>query len=145
MYNVPPAAVAEIEAEAASCVVARGGQIIHRDKGPGVRPLLALLNTESGRALLKDADVADKVIGKGAAMILSLAGAGSVYGRVMSQTACDWLDARGIPYRCGEWVPVIHNRAGNGLCPIEASVENIHNAQEGLAAISATVAALMAK
>ena len=145
MYNVPSAAVAEIESGAASCVVARQGEILHRGAGPGVRPLLALYDSAEGRALLLGADVADKIIGKGAAVILGLAGAGSVYGRVMSQAACDWLDSLAIPYQYGALVPVIQNRAGDGLCPIEASVLDAQDAQAGLAAIRETVARLMAQ
>lgn len=49
-------------------VVIKDGKIIYQDKGNGVKPIIKLLETDSG--LREDAIVVDKLIGKAAALLL---------------------------------------------------------------------------
>lgn len=124
-----------------SCVVIRGGRIVHSDDGRGVSPLLRLYDNDFG--ILDGAFVVDKLIGKAAAMILVLGGAKGVYGEIMSAAAKDYLENRGIEARYGRCVDVISNREGNGICPIERSVWDIDEPQEGVLTIKETVKMLM--
>lgn len=124
-----------------TCAVARDGAVRYTASGLGVKPLLAVYREQP--ALLKGASVADTVIGKAAAVILVLAGAKEAYGQIMSRAAIDYMDAHGIAHHCGEEVPLILNRTGDGSCPLEASVASLTDPQEAYAALTARIEQLM--
>jgi len=119
-----------IQTKEATCVVIQGGVIVRTAEGPGISPLLRLFDEEPD--VLRDAVVADKIIGKAAAMILVLAGARMVYGEVMSAAGLDYLHKHQVQAVYGRCVDVIHNRARNGICPIESSVLTSEDAVEGV-------------
>lgn len=118
------------------------GEILRRMSGPGVRPMLQCYTNEPG--LMRDGMIFDKVIGKAAAMIAVLGGVRFVYGQVMSRPGLDYLRDHGIEAQWDELVPYIENRTGDDLCPLEKSVRNVDDPYEGIEAIRATVAKLMA-
>lgn len=134
-------AVEIIKSGADTCVVMKGDTIIFRGEGRGVSPLLKLYEGDPEK--LQGAVVADKIIGKAAAMILVLAGAKMVYGELMSIAGRDYLEAHGIEARHGRCVDLITNRTNTGICPLERSVLDIDDPEEGLAAIKNTIAELM--
>jgi hypothetical protein len=123
-----------IRTQEISCVVISDGEIIHAADGRGVSPLLALYHQE--REKLKGNCVVDRIIGKAAAMILVLGGARAAYGEIMSAAACAYLAERGIPFQYGEYIEVVTNQAGTGMCPIEDSVIAIDSPEEGRAAMA---------
>ncbi|WP_163196814.1 DUF1893 domain-containing protein [Bifidobacterium platyrrhinorum] len=109
--------------------------------GRGVRPLLVWL-AEHRR--LDGFCAADRVVGKGAALLYARLGAKSVWARTMSEAGLAALRAHGIAASYGTLVPVILDRAGDGMCPIERSVERIDDPMAAEPAIRAAVARLMA-
>lgn len=132
-------ALEEIKSREYSCIVIKESEIIHRADGRGVKPLLDLYESENGREILKGACVADKIVGKAAAMILTLGKADYVYGEIMSKAAREYLEQQGINYGFGRCVEIISNRLGNGMCPIEDSVMHIDDPEEGLSAIKTRI------
>ena len=83
----------------------------------GVTDLFSLVTDEP--EFLQGASVADKVIGRGAAMLLVKGGARSVYAEVISSGAREVLKRAGIEVSFGTQVPNIINRAGTDICPVE--------------------------
>lgn len=134
-------AQALIREESASCVVMKEGRILRTAYGAGLKPLVALYD----EGALKDAVVADKIIGKAAAMVLVLGGARQVYGETISRTAVEYLKAHGIEASGGRVIDLISNRAGNGICPMERTVMDIEDPAEGLEKLRETMAALAAQ
>ena len=63
--------------------------------------------------------MADRVIGRGAALLLVKGGAREVYARVISSGALEVLRSAGIETSFGEEVPNIINRTGTDICPVE--------------------------
>ncbi|MDE5878005.1 MAG: DUF1893 domain-containing protein [Muribaculaceae bacterium] len=115
--------------EGCSCVICKDGRIsIFRQRG--VKDLLYLLESESDR--LQGAMIADKVVGKGAAALMSLGGVASVYTDVISGPALELLEKAHIPVSYGIAVPNIINRAGTGVCPVEALCMDCESAAECL-------------
>ncbi|MCK9155278.1 MAG: DUF1893 domain-containing protein [Paludibacteraceae bacterium] len=112
-----------------SCVI-RNGESVRCFTKRGVADLYELLQKEP--QMLKSADIADKVIGKGAAALLILGGISRVYADVMSQPAFELLHNAGVRVTFGLKVPHIINRSKTGLCPIEELCEPIRTAQECL-------------
>jgi len=124
-----------------TCIVIQSGQVVYEAQGRGVSPLMRLYDSDIAK--FKDAEVADKIIGKAAAMILHLGGVKAVYGEIMSRAAAEYLSAKGIEHRCGRNVDIISNRTGSGICPIEKSVLDIDDPHEGINVIKETIRVLM--
>lgn len=127
--------------ETATCILMRDGKIIHTGSGRGVKPLLAAYEQKPG--LLQGAVLADKIIGKAAAMIAVLGGVRQVFALTMSTAARDYLSAHGIPSCCDHEVEMIYNRTGDGLCPLEQSVLELSEPEAGYRALKETIRRLM--
>lgn len=125
----------------ATCIVAKNNQILHSLSGLGVKPLLSLYKNHP--ADLQGAAVADKVIGKAAAVILSLAGAGEVFGAVLSESGAAFLKKNAVPVYGGRLVPNISNRKGDGICPLEQSVACCDDCLEAYRSLLAKIDELM--
>ncbi len=68
---------------------------------------------------LKDASIADKVIGKLAASLLVVAGVKEIYTDVISEYAIPILEENKITYEFKTKVPYIINKNKTGMCPME--------------------------
>jgi len=100
-----------------SVVVVKGGQVIFKSSEKGIKPIYKLSLERSMD--LKGSSLADRVIGRGAAMMCKYLGVKEVYGLLMSETAVEVLNKAGIEFSYGEICPFIKNRDNTGLCPIE--------------------------
>lgn len=68
---------------------------------------------------LRGAIIADKVIGKVASSILTIAGVKEIYTDVMSKFAIPVLEENGVKYEYSEIVDYIKNNDNTGMCPME--------------------------
>ena len=94
----------------------------------GVKPLLHLLENE--KDFLKGASVADKVIGKAAALLMVLGGIKEVHTNVISEPAAEVFEKHRIPCFYEEKVKRIINRKGDGLCPMETLCMDVEEPSE---------------
>lgn len=132
----------KLQTEHLTCVVYKNGRMYSRE-GIGVRPLMACLGEDAH--FFEGACVADKVVGKAAALLIVYGGgAEAVYGGVMSDSAIRILEERHIPYRYGERVAYIQNRTHTGMCPLEEAVADTDDPSEAFAALKRRIAELMA-
>ena len=104
-----------------TCVFCKAEQVI-TCKERGVKPLLALLEANQD---LQGYSVADKVVGKAAAMLYVCMQVRQVYAPVMSEAAERTLLRHGIGALHDKKVDRIQNRRGDGLCPMESAVWDI--------------------
>lgn len=118
-----------------SCVVISGNETVTTCHRRGVIDLYQLLVDSPDK--LRDAVIADKVVGKGAAAIMALGKIAAVHSRVMSRAAVDLLRQEGIPATCDTLTAAIINRAGNGPCPVEALCADISAPADCLPEIAA--------
>lgn len=132
---------ARLYRENASCVVEKGG-VFYTSELFGIKPLMQFLRQD--RRFFEGAAVADKVIGKAAAMLLADSGVQEVFGAVMSESAAAFLKSCGIPFGYCELVPMIENRTHTGMCPMEETVQGLQNPVDAFAALEKTIARLMA-
>lgn len=110
-----------------SCVVRKDGEIrIYSRRG--VVDLFELY--ESDPAFLEGAEVADKVIGKGAAAVLVLGGAADVWADVLSESAYELFHEAGITVNWDDKVPFIINRMHTGRCPLETACDVSDNPEK---------------
>lgn len=84
---------------------------------PGVQDLLHLTANDPER--LKGAIVADKRVGKAAACLLIEGGVKRVNTPLVSTPARQMLEAAGIPLYAREEIPLMVNKDGTDLCPME--------------------------
>lgn len=68
---------------------------------------------------LKDAIIADKVIGKVAASVLTVAGVKEIYADVMSKYAIPVLEENHIKYEYKTLTEYVINNSKTGMCPME--------------------------
>ena len=122
-----------------TCIVLKDGNDPLISRVRGVKPIVGWI--EEG-ADLKEAAVFDTIVGRAAAMMYKLAGAGFVYGRIMSRAGAAELDKAGIPYEAGELTDLIVNRQGTGMCPMEQTVLEISDPEAAFLALKAKIAAL---
>ena len=114
-----------------SIALCRGEEVLTSD-ARGVAPMVGYLAEKRD---LSGFSVADRVVGKAAAMLFVLAGIKEVYAETLSVSAEEYLTAHGIPVSCGTLTDYIENRTKTGLCPMETAVKDLSDAAEGFAAI----------
>ena len=122
-----------LEHENYSCIVEKQGEIKHKVFGKGIRPLLNIYLKD--KEDLKDSNVADKVIGKAAAVILVLGKTKNVYAKLLSKRALVFLKNYEINVSYNVIVDEIQNMSGTGICKMEELVKDIAEPQEALDSI----------
>lgn len=124
-----------------SCVAYRTLEL-YTSKSMGIRPLIQPINEDP--LFFKDAIVIDKVIGKSAALLLIYGQAQAVHAQIISEHALNRLKQSKIKVSYDRLVPFIQNNDRSGMCPMEATVLEIEDPTEGLLALRAKIAELMA-
>ena len=122
----------------AACVVLRDGEIVRAETGRGVAPMIRLY--EDGA--LQGAYVVDKIVGKAAAMLMTLGGVSGCYALTVSRAALDWFSVYNIPVEYEVCAEYIVNRTGDGMCPMEQTVKELTDATEALVALKHKIAQL---
>lgn len=120
-----------IKSGKANCIVVKDEKIICKSSDRGIAYIIKLY--EEGK--LKDAYVADKIIGKAAAMIFTLGGVSALYGETTSQSALKWLTDKNTSISYTNNPEYIINRKGDGMCPMEETVADIYDEKEAYAAL----------
>lgn len=105
-----------------SYVVVKDENVILTSNKKGIEPLLN--NLIEDKMILKGTTVADKVIGKAVALLLTYGGVKSVYGHVISDCAKAILDKNNVEVEYNRIVPYIMNEDGTDKCSIEKLIEH---------------------
>lgn len=103
----------------------------------GIKPVISKLN-ENIR-YFDGLTVADKIVGKASAMLLTLSGVKKVYAKILSKWGRDIFEKYNIEYECEKLVPVIINRYGTGMCPMEVTVKDIEDLNDAYDALNRKV------
>lgn len=98
-------------------VIVKEGKVIFSSENKGIKPIYTALNELNDR--LQGSSVADKVVGKAAAMIYEHAGIKELSTGLISEKALGVLKDTSMVYEYDKLVPFIKNRDQSGLCPIE--------------------------
>ncbi len=118
-----------------SCVLV-SGQSVYKSDLRGVAPLLKIIKDNTD---VSGYSAADKVVGKGAALLFALCGVKEVHSCVLSKVAMDVFQNEGIKHSYDKLTDRITNRAGDGLCPIESAVIDIDSPKEAYDSIIAAI------
>lgn len=98
----------------------------------GVKPLVEFLEAKS---LSPGLSAADKVVGKATAYLYVLLQIKDLYANVISEPAIEVLETYKIAVQYKTKVPHIINRKGDGFCPFESAVIDIHTPEHAYTAI----------
>ena len=119
--------------EGCSCVI-RNSDTVRIFRERGFADLFRLLNTE--RDFLQGAFVADKVVGKAAAALMTLGSVQGVFADVISAPAREMLERAGIEVEYTIEVPHIMNRTQSDWCPVEKMCRECRTAEQCLPLIA---------
>lgn len=136
-------AVALLKERQASCVIWIDGKEPILSDEIGIKPLMKELRKE--QSAFANGVIADKVVGKAAALMAILGGAKAVYGQVLSESAENILKKYKIAYVYDQKVPYIENRTKTGQCPLEEAVNLVDDPKEAFKVLEDTIAKLMRK
>lgn len=114
-------------------LVVVNGEREYTSKLSGVFPLLDII--KNAPEVLSGACVADKIVGKAAAVLFVYSGVKEVYAKTVSSYAILVLKKAGINLVYEKKVPFIKNRAGTDICPMEKLVLDIEDPKAGAAAL----------
>ncbi len=131
----------ELERTGLSLLIYSGDKIIFSSASVGMRPLLEAIDA-LGVESLSGIIVADKVVGRAAALLIVYMGAVEVHAGVVSKTAADVLMSHGMKYYFGREVESIKSRDGVIICPFERLVQEISDPQEAYKRIRAKMSEL---
>jgi len=120
-------------------IVLCNGDELYTSSERGVKPMLDFIDSKTD---LRGFCVADKVVGKAAAMLFYHAGIVEVHTDVISEPAADYLGAKGITFTYNNLVKNIINRKGDGICPMEEVTADITDTDEAILAIKKRLAEL---
>ena len=112
-----------------SCIIHNNGTT-HTFHERGVKDLHRLLRQEP--EILCGAQLADKVVGKGAAALMIAGGVAWVYADVISHAAMELFEQSAIDVEYRDIVPNIINRTGTDICPVEKLCRDCKSAAECL-------------
>jgi len=120
----------------ARCVAVNDAGLLISEKR-GILPMIEWL--EEDPECLRGASVADKIVGRAAAMLMVYGGVCEVYASVISNGALDLLKENGIECRFSNTTIAISNRRGDGICPMEKAVAPIKEPQKAYETLKAIV------
>lgn len=114
-----------------TCVLVKGEEVITSDKS-GIAPIMELI--ESGKDL-NGFSVADRIVGKAAAMLFKKVGISEVFAVVISEPAKEYLKKNGLNFEFSISTNYIMNRTETGMCPMEETVKTIENFEDAYIAL----------
>jgi hypothetical protein len=109
--------------EGYSLAVVRNGECIFTHKGNWIHPIVEAY--EQLGDLLSGASVADRVIGKAAAVVCIRSSVAHVYTPMASRSAVAAFTQANIPFMCDSVVDGIMNKSGTDLCLAEKTLLDI--------------------
>lgn len=106
-----------LQEEGMSVVMVKNQEVVYKSKDSGIKPLLFAYRNNLEE--LEGISVADKVIGKAAALLLIDGKIHDLYAELISDAALEILRETDIKVIYGERVERILNRDQTDLCPME--------------------------
>lgn len=124
-------------------VAVKEGSVIAASQENGIKPLMKILR--KNRSMLKESSIADKIIGKAAALLVLLAKAKVLHGYTMSSSAIEILSDKDMNFTYDNEVKHILNNTGDDMCPMEKTTLNINKPNRAFIALEKKIEELMSK
>ncbi|MBF8983547.1 DUF1893 domain-containing protein [Lutibacter sp. B2] len=118
-------AKAILEKDKLALVIVKEEEVIFYSKEKGIKPIYMAVNTLKDQ--LVNSSVADRVIGKAAAMLCKYSNIKALHTKLISESAMEVLEKENIILTYDESAPYIKNRDKTDLCPVEKLSSDIEN------------------
>ena len=130
-----------LDAENHAIVFVRKGLVLGTGDRRGVIDLLTLADALGPAAA--GAAVADRIVGRAAALVYRALGVAAVYAQMLSDAGAEALAEGDVYTEWSERVPQILNRAHNGPCPFEQAAATVDEPAQAIPVLQARLDALM--
>lgn len=110
-----------------SLVIVKNGKVVVQENDRGIKPLF--ISILEKKEEIDGGVLADKVIGKAAAMLSSKANIKHIYTKMISGSAVEVLKNNNISLEYDLKVPNILNRTKTGSCPVEKMAKDEENVE----------------
>lgn len=134
-------AINMIKEKNVNCIIVKNNIIENLARQKGIKFLMEMHQ----KNCLKNTFVADSVVGKAAAMIMSYSGVKKCYAHLISESAYNWFLSQNIEVSYENIVPYIINRDKTDMCPMEKAVLNISDHLSGYLILKEKLKELSAK
>jgi len=109
-------------------VIAKNGRIVFENGFQGIRGLLRAIEKLGKESI--GSSVADRIVGRAAAMLCAYSKAASVFAVTVSEEGIKVLEDNKVFYRFENRVPNILNQEGTDICPFEKLVTSFTKPEE---------------
>jgi len=133
--------LAELDKRGMCLMVWKGGEVVFSSPSKGIRPHLEVIE-RLGREKLAGSVMADKIVGRAAALLMLYSVPAEVHAGVITTIAKELLREKGVNVFLDIEVPVIKEKDGRIYCPFEAMVQGISDPEEAYPAIVAKMIAM---
>ncbi|MCT4606304.1 MAG: DUF1893 domain-containing protein [Marinisporobacter sp.] len=106
-----------LEEEGRTLVIVKEGKVIFSSKDKGIKPMYTAIDTMKEK--LRGASVADRVIGRAAAMLCTYANIKELHTKIISEGAVEVLENSQVIFAYEKKSLYIKNRDKTGMCPVE--------------------------
>ena len=127
-----------LEEEQWNLVMVKGGQVLFSSRERGIAPFFQAV--QSMGTSLRNAVVADRIVGSAVAMLCLHARITSVYAGIATTGALDMLKGHGVTVISRSTVPYISNYDGTDLCPFEKLARSCQRPSQLFAALQSLFA-----
>lgn len=117
-----------LKAKNLALAIAKNGKLIFESNSHGVLGLFEAI--EKLGDSLEGASVADKVVGKAAALLCAYSRVSAVYASILSFGGKDTLEKNNIRYEYNILVSAVLDRTGREMCPFEKFSLSLENPEE---------------
>lgn len=124
-----------------TCIIYRNDKVIFTSEYRGVRPMMEYMKSYGPSQ--EPLTIIDRIMGKGAVLLAVLIGATNIKTPIISEPALALALKHKHQVEYGKKIPFVINRTGDGRCPIESSILDIDDIEEGYEVIKVTIAELM--
>ena len=126
--------LAELDERGMCLMVWKGEEVVFSSPSKGIRPHLEAIE-KLGREKLANSVMADKIVGRAAALLMLYSVPAEVHAGVITTIAKELLRAKGVKVCSDVEVPAIKEKDGRIYCPFEAMVQGISDPEEAYPAI----------
>ena len=128
--------LSELEDSGMSLIIRREGNVIFRSSAKGLLPHLEAIRS-LGREALSGAVMADKIVGRAAALLMLYSRPSEVHAGIITVGGRLLLEGGGVKIFYAEEVDAVKVKDGRIYCPFEGMVQGISDPEQAYRAIEA--------
>jgi len=127
----------ELKSRNVNLVIVKNGAVLYQSTASGMKGLLQAIEEYNGD--LAGTAVADKIIGRAAAMLCVYSKVKSVFAITMTEGALKLLTKNRVAHKFERYVHRLMNSQGTDICPFERAIRDIDEPKEAFKTLSALV------